>query len=82
MSRLIAFTLLAFAAFEWSLPFLDRAGLAALGFAFLALAVSPGGFRVARPARMNLPPKRVEVPDDAVDEALSVAQRIGAYDLP
>ena len=80
MSRLIAFTLLAFAAFEWSLPFLDRAGLAALGFAFLALAVSPGGFRVARPARMNLPPKRVELPEPEGDEVSDLLARIAAYE--
>ena len=39
MLRFSAFAFLVFAAFAWSLPFLDRAGTAALGFAFLALAV-------------------------------------------
>ena len=80
--RVLAFALFTLAALDWSLPFLDRAGTALLGLAFLALVVAPGGFSVARPARMTLPPKRAEVPDDAVDEALSVAQRIASYDLP
>jgi hypothetical protein len=38
-ARLAAFVLLACAAFAWVPPFLDRAGTAALGFAFLALAL-------------------------------------------
>lgn len=38
MARLLAFTLLACAAFAFSLPWLDRPGTAALGIAFLAYA--------------------------------------------
>ena len=80
--RFLTFTLFTLAALDWSLPFLDRAGTALLGLAFLALALPATSGLLRRPARMNLPPKRVEVPDDAVDEALSVAQRIASYDLP
>lgn len=38
MPRLVAFTLLVLAAFAVGVPFLDRAGVALLGLAFLALA--------------------------------------------
>lgn len=39
MPRLLAALLLTLAAFAWAPPFLDRAGTAALGLAFLALAM-------------------------------------------
>lgn len=39
MTRLAAFSFLTLAAFAVSVPWLDRAGVAALGFAFLALSV-------------------------------------------
>lgn len=77
--RALAFTLLIVAAFDWPLPWLDRAGTAALGFAFLALAVSPGGLGRFRPARMNLPPKRTEVRDEPADDVLSLAERLAGY---
>ena len=79
MSRLLAFALLVTAAFDWWAPFLDRAGVALLGLAFLALTVSPGGFRVARPARMTLPPKRVALPEPAGDEIDDLLARISGY---
>jgi len=80
-ARPVAFALLAFAAFDWPVPWLDRAGAALLGFAFLALSVgaSSGGLRRALP--FGVPPTTVAVADEAVEEALSVAQRIAAYDL-
>lgn len=57
MARLAAFSLLVCAAFAWQLPWLDRPGTAALGFAFLAFAtprarrsiVSRIGAALARP---------------------------------
>lgn len=39
MSRLLAFSFFVSAAFDWPTLFVDRAGTAALGFAFLALIV-------------------------------------------
>lgn len=42
MARLIAFTCLTCAAFAWVPPGIDRAGLAALGLAFLAWSIGRG----------------------------------------
>ncbi|HVE35364.1 MAG TPA: hypothetical protein VNC18_17495 [Gemmatimonadaceae bacterium] len=42
MTRLLAFAALTCAAFAWVPPGIDRAGLAALGFAFLALSIGRG----------------------------------------
>ena len=81
MTRLAGFTLLAVAAFDWPLPWLDRAGVVLLGLSFLALALSPGGSLLARPARMTLPPKRVELPEPDGDEVGDLFERIAAYDL-
>jgi hypothetical protein len=78
--RFLSFTLLTTAAFDWPLPWLDRAGTALLGLAFLALAVSLGGFRVARPARMALPPKAATLLDEEDTLISDVLARIGAYE--
>lgn len=51
MARWAAFSLLVCAAFAWVPPLIDRPGLAALGLAFAALALSPGVSRAWRPAR-------------------------------
>ena len=45
IARWLAFSLFAMAAFAWTLPGLDRAGMAALAFAFLALSVGRGAGR-------------------------------------
>jgi len=80
--RFLAFPLFAFAAFDWPLPWLDRLGTAALGLAFLALAVGSQTSSLRRALPFDLSPKTVAVADDPMDEALSMAQRIAAYDLP
>lgn len=56
-ARLVSFALLTCAAFAWVPPFLDRAGTAALGLAFLALglgrapvAARPSTPSIRRPA--------------------------------
>lgn len=49
LARAVAFSLFTCAAFAWSLPWLDRVGTAALGFAFLALSVGRGS-GVSRPS--------------------------------
>jgi len=77
--RLLSFALLAFAAFDWPAPWLDRAGTAALGFAFLALAVSPGGFLRSRPARMTFPPKTAQLADEPDDLLADVLDRIEPF---
>ena len=79
LSRPLAFTLLTFAAFDWPMPWLDRVGTAALGFAFLALAVSPGGFPLARRARMTFPPKTVQLGDEPDDLLADVLVRIEPF---
>lgn len=81
--RFLAFTLFATAAFDWPLPWLDRAGTAALGLAFLTLAVVPDGLLRARPARMNLPPKRAPLPDSSLTEAADdMLEQILAHSNP
>lgn len=50
MARALAFLAFLGAAFSWPEWYVDRAGLAALGFAFLSLAVA-GRARNARPGR-------------------------------
>lgn len=52
MGRLTAFSFLVLTAFAWTPPFLDRAGTAALGFAFLALAVGRAA-RATRPSTLD-----------------------------
>jgi len=79
--RLVAFSLFATAAFDWPLPWLDRAGAAALGFAFLALALAPGGFPLTRRAQMNLPPKRGTLPDEDEDAIEDVLDRLRVYGM-
>lgn len=56
MARLIAFSMFTAAAFSWPLPWIDRAGVALLGAAFLALAV--GGGRGATPPSIFAPSLR------------------------
>ncbi len=77
--RFLTFSLFATAAFDWPLPWLDRAGTAALGFAFLALALAPGGLLRPRPARMNLPPKRGTLPAEDGDVIGDVLERVALY---
>jgi len=81
MSRVLAFTLLASAALDWPGWWLDRAGVALLGFAFLAVSVGTAsrGWRRALP--FGVPPTTVAVADEAAETAASIAQRIAAYDL-
>jgi hypothetical protein len=43
VSRLVAFALFLFAAFDWGLPWLDRTGTAILGLGFGVLAIARGG---------------------------------------
>jgi hypothetical protein len=71
--RFVAFALLASAAFEWPAWWLDRAGTAALGLAFLALAV--GGAR-GRVAPLQVPPMRVKLPDRALLEQAQAAEHL------
>ena len=78
--RFLAFTLLAFAAFDWPLPWLDRLGAAALGLGFLALTVGAARTEARRSLPFAFPTKTVAVSDEAVESAASLAQRIAAYE--
>lgn len=60
--RLAAAALFAVAAFNWTIPFVDRAGVAMLAFAFVALSVGRYMPRVRRP-RFAVP-KRPALLDD------------------
>lgn len=80
MPRLIAFTFFLMAAFAWVPPYIDRAGLAALGFAFLAVSVGRGA-GVPRPSKLPLG-LRSEGEDDIGDlEALGaqLREQLAAY---
>lgn len=59
--RGLAGIVLALAAFDGPVPFLDRTGAALVGLALWAIADPLGGPRFKRPAKMSLPPKRVEL---------------------
>lgn len=56
MARTTAFLILVCAAFAWVPPFLDRAGMAALGFAFLAYALPAPKRRTFRLPQTVRPP--------------------------
>lgn len=79
MTRGLAFLSFVCAAFAWTPPGIDRAGLAALGLGFLALAVGRASavarpailgplFAASQPPMPDVPPKRVDL-----------RGRIGAY---
>lgn len=82
LGRAGAFTLLAMAAFAWVPPYLDRPGTAALGLAFLSLAVGRPAVG-ARPALPFLPtaPNVVDT-DRLTAEASEMVSRMQAYGIP
>lgn len=61
--RLLAFSLLAAAALDAWVPFVDRAGAALLGLGCIALALPPRPRRIRRPAMLRVPPQVVPLPD-------------------
>ena len=77
--RWTAFTLFLCAAFAWVPPFVDRAGLAALGFGFLALSLGRA-WGVARSGVSAPPaiPGSFPFPDLMAANDTAV-ERIGAY---
>lgn len=79
MAKLAAFSLFACAAFSWSLPWLDRAGTAALALGFMALSVgralpSVRGARreVALPAALDHPERIVALTSDYMERFAQV----------
>lgn len=81
MTRFLSFTLLALAAFDWPAPWLDRLGTAALGLAFLSLAVGAARSPSRRSLPFGIPTTTDAVADEAIESAASLAQRIAAYDV-
>lgn len=80
--RLLAFILLTWAAFDWPMPLVDRAGLAAAGVACLALAL-PARSEWGDLARFRR--RRDAAPEPAEDmppELTNVLERISAYTQP
>ena len=78
--RFLSFALFTTAAFDWPLPWLDRAGAAALGVGFLALTVGAASQTSRRSLPFGFPTKTVAVSDEAIESAASLAQRIAAYE--
>lgn len=77
--RALAATLLASAALDWPAFLLDRAGVALLGVAFLALALPPRPRRIRRAAPIAVPPKVVDLADELDAPATSLADRLAGY---
>jgi hypothetical protein len=77
--RLLAFSLLLTAAFDWPMPWLDRLGVAAAGLACLALAIAPAAPRLRRARPFPIPAKRVAVADAPTEASSSVPDRIAPY---
>lgn len=78
--RFVAFILFGCAAFNWTPPYLDRAGTAALAFGFVALTVGAGVPGVRRALPFSVAPSTATVADDSVAEVMSLADRLAAYD--
>ena len=79
MRALIAATLLAWAAFDLPSWVLDRAGLALLALAFVALDVGATAAGARRALLFAVPPPPLELPDDFEAEVQTIIERIGQY---
>ena len=77
--RFLSFSLLAFAAFDWPLPWLDRLGAAALGVAFLALAVGAAFSPSRRSLPFAIPTKTAAVADGPTSRELLEALQAAGY---
>jgi hypothetical protein len=79
--RFLAFLAFGLAAFDWPPPFLDRAGVAALGLAFLALALGPLVPRVRREPALTWPAGSGKVGDELRSTTATLADRLEGYGL-
>lgn len=79
--RFLSFLALALAAFDWPPPFLDRAGVAALGLAFLALALGPLVPRLRRSPAIAFPRPADDLGDELRESSSVLARRLGEYGL-
>ena len=80
--RLAAFSCFVCAAFAWPVPLIDRAGLAALGFGFVALALGRGS-RVPRPSQSQADPLAGLLDlTEIADESAGTLERIRPYLSP
>lgn len=77
--RYLAATFLASAALDWPAWLMDRAGVALLGIACLALALPPRPRRIRRAAPIAVPPKIVALEDELDEPASVLADRLSAY---
>lgn len=71
--RYLAAALLALAALDLPFPFVDRAGVALLGLACVALALPPRPVALRRPA--FVPPMTRELDDDDEPDAFELSGR-------
>jgi hypothetical protein len=76
--RYLAATFLTTAALDWPILVLDRAGYAALGFAFLALALPAPPRRIRRARMPAVPPQVVELAEELQDRATNATARYTA----
>lgn len=77
--RWIASTCFLSAAFAWVPPYLDRAGVAALGFAFLALTVGRGAVGASPPVPFIPAPEPAADLGDVGRMADAMVARIAEY---
>jgi hypothetical protein len=80
--RALAFLLLTSAAVDWPTWLVDRAGVALLGLAWLALALPSRPRKIRRFAMPSMPAKVVELEERDAEPAMTVADRIAEYLSP
>jgi hypothetical protein len=81
-ARALAASCFVWAAFDLPTWGLDRAGVALLGLAFVALALAPRARRAPAPPMLELPGFPPAVPDDADVQIADLVARVQAASSP